>query len=142
MSETEFRPLNTGDAFDDDADILNRLVEQQANPPSPLPDEMTSAVSERPARITRLQSGLMSVEPGWDPIRILTPDTTRTCITIAISSSDVLDVIRVSDTADSARYAGIVFHDNPLILRGHTGAVWVYNDTANAINVSYWSVNL
>lgn len=142
MSLPDFRALDTGDVTDDDARVLDDLVQSQANPIPPLPDEMTFPVVERPTRVTRLQTGQQTILTGWDPYRILPDDPDRKSVVIAMNSANATDYLLVSGTADSARTGGSLFQANPLTLTDHTGAVWVYNPTANAVTISWWAVTL
>jgi len=142
MSEPTFTPLNTGDVYDDDPQVIDSLVQSQANPIPPLPDILVTAETARPKRETRLQSGRITLHPGWDAIRLLTGDVCRLTLVVSISSTDLTDFVSVGDTMDSARYSGLVYMAEPLTLVGHTGAVWVYNSTINDIDVSYWAVTL
>lgn len=142
MSLPDFREINTGDINDDDPRVLDDLVQQQANPVPPLPDVMTFPVAERPKRVTQLQTGQQTILATWDPYRILPPDADRKSVVIAMNSASATDSVFVGGTADSAKFGGSLFQANPLSLTDHTGAVWVYNPTANPVTVSWWAVTI
>lgn len=142
MSETDFRPLQTGDPFDDDAQVIDDLVQPQANPVPPLPDEMTTPDTARPERITRMQTGRITLQSGWDPFQALPPDPFRKSLQIAMDSAAATDAIYMASSSDDARNGGSLFQANPISPAGHTGAVWLYNPTANPVNVSWWAVTL
>lgn len=135
-----YQPLNTGDVYDDDAQVIDDLVEQQAEPAKPLPDVMVTDVVKRPTPITRLQTGRQLVETGWEAVLILPPDEFRKSIELAMNSEDATDVIYLGSDAQSARNGGSMYQANPLSLPGYTGAVWVYNPGATAVTVSWWAV--
>lgn len=140
MSTPEFRELHLGDTSDDDPQVLDSLVQQQANPVPPIPDVLTSEVVERPKRITRMQSGRLTIQSTWQPVRVLPPDTFRISLFIAMDSADPTDTVLIADTSDNAMTGGSIFQANPLPLRDHTGAVWAYNPTAHSVSISYWAV--
>lgn len=142
MSVADFRELHTGDTSDDDAQVIDSLVQPQANPPAPLPDEMTETVTKRPAQRTRIQTERVVLQTAWDPVKILNPDADRKVLTVSINSASATDFVTVGDEPNNAKNGGSIFQANPLTLLGHTGALWVYNPTVNAITVSYWTVTL
>jgi len=135
-----FQPLHTGNIADDDAQVIDDLVQPQANPPAPVPDEMTIEVVKRPTPVTRLQTGRQLLLTGWEATQILPSDEFRQQLVLSLNSSDVTDSVSVGSHAQSARNGGVVFQANPLYLRDYTGPVWVYNGTAHDVTVSWWAV--
>lgn len=121
-------PLNTGDMRDDDAEVLDSLVQQQANPlPVPV-QEMTRPVSDIPKRTTRLISGTIWLGASWEPLQLLPQDYSRSDLIIRVVSPTPTDFIYVADDKGKLRSdltAYTLFPGEPLILRHHTGPVCV-----------------
>lgn len=140
MSEAEFRQLNLGDVHDDDGQVLDDLVRQQAEPPAPIPDSLTRATTERPKRLSRLQTGRVTIPTGWQPVSIFGQDSNRSTCTISVETTNATDFVTFADTSNNAPYGASVFAANPVTVYDHTGPVWVNNSTANSITVSFWAV--
>lgn len=139
MSES-FAPLQLGNIEDDDADIIDDLVEQQAEPPKPLPDEMVVETVKRPTPVTRLQTGRQVIRTGWESVQIIPKDEFRKSLQIAINSALATDSLYIGSDPQDAHNGGSVFQANPLTLWDHTGPVWTYNPTANDVTISWWAV--
>lgn len=135
-----FNPLNVGDIHDDDAEIIDDLIEQQAEPPKPLPDIMVTPTEKRPTPVTRLQTGRQDLFTGWEPVMVLPKDEFRRTVTISTNSAAGTDAVYIGSDPQTARNGGAVFQANPISLHEYTGAVWVYNPGANPVTISWWAV--
>lgn len=127
-------PLHTGDPHDDDARIIDALVESQAEPPGPkdLPLVRTPPVDapEKPA--TMLVTGSI-VFPAtaviWDAFQALPVDPQRRSVRFSVFSATATDYVRMSNDL------GKLNADTSAFLMGagasgsidmpHTGAVWL-----------------
>jgi hypothetical protein len=141
--------LNLGDTRDDDATILDRLVESHAEPPTA--EKLPFAVPEplhRPRPLTRLITGSIDLQPGWSPMQLLPADPDRESLVISAYSyaqTPGIEHVLISDDAAKVSSIGgafILYHgqgtDKSL---SHTGPVWVYGiDLGWYMRVTYMAV--
>jgi len=123
------RPNLAGDQDDNDAAILDSLVESQAEPPTP-GQKPTVRLSPRsdPLPITRLMTGSVKMLTGFLPIMLLPSDAKRKRLTIRVQSATAADYAIFSDDAGKVQYesgAAPCYQSVPLTLDDHTGPVWV-----------------
>lgn len=123
------RPTLAGNPKDNDAAILNSLVESHAEPPTreALP---TVRLSPRvdPPPITRLMTGAVNLLVGYLPIMLLPSDAKRKRLTIRVQSATPADYALFSDDAGKVQAQGsaaVCYQAVPLTLDDHTGPVWV-----------------
>ena len=124
-----------GDHYDDDAEIMDALVRDQAVPPTPaeLPKD-AKPLEETTAKrqpITRLMTRNLEVSSTWDPVLMFPSDPNRISLTIYAFSEQPTNWLRWGDDAGkvmslmgSAKiYSGqlLEFTSNT-----HTGPIWVY----------------
>jgi len=125
-------PHIAGDAKDDDAEVIDNLVESHAEPPTP--EQMPTVPIEpniEPPRITRLISNTLNVNKAWaEPTLLLPADPNRKSLEINVTSANATDVVNFADEKNKAQSASTSFVVVPasrsFTLTGHTGAVWVY----------------
>lgn len=140
------RPTIAGDAHDDDAEVLNRLVESHAEPPTPEQEPKAPYhVLHKPKPITRLMSGWINVDKSWPvPTQILPADPNRKSLRITVMSSTSTDVVQVSDEqnrAQSTSAALVPVYAGGLDLSGYTGPVWIFApNAAGIVTVSFVAV--
>jgi len=138
------RPTLAGDWQDDDGQVLDDLVQPQANPLPVPPQEMVTPATERPKRPGRIISGTLWVDPTWGPTQILPADANRKNLIIQNGSTEAADAIRVADDSGKCQVgsaAGLVFPANPLTLPDYTGPIYVSAaDAAEAVPLSWWAV--
>lgn len=129
------RPAISGDLADDDAQIMDDLIESQAEPPEPrqLPHS-TKPVAEStsvPAPITRIMTTNLEVQSTWSAVLLLPKDANRTSLTLYAFSETPTNWIRWADdpgklmqlSACAKLYSGqLLSFPGPT----HTGPVWVY----------------
>lgn len=140
-----------GDAHDDDAQILDDLVESHAEPPTPeqRPIEPIAPVVSRARPITRLVTGSIALQKTWDPQLILPADPNRTSLQLWAASNTATDFARLADDAGKVQslgacallYSGMLL-TFPLTAPGtHTGPVWVScPDATGPVTVSFIAV--
>lgn len=138
------RPTLAGDWHDDDGQVIDDLVQPQANPLPPPATDKTVPVTERPARVGRLIGGTGTWDPQWQPFLALPADPRRKSVTIQNNSTTATDGVRIADDSgkcQSGTGAGVVYPANPLTLLGYTGPVWISAaPAAAAVTVSMWAV--
>lgn len=125
-------PHIAGNYKDDDAEVLDNLVEAEANPPAP--EEMPLVPIDKPIeppKITRLISNTFTVDKAWaEPTLLLPADPNRKSLSIRVTSTTATDVVNVADEKNKAQSAGTSYSVQAsavaLDLSNHTGAVWVY----------------
>lgn len=147
MSDVSFRSLNLGNTADDDPQVLDSLVQQEANPPTPVVEPIVTPSLPEPRIPTRLLSVRQLVDPTWAaPTMVLPADTERKYLTVSVTSpagTTTDGVAVVSEVKGSVATLGILTHGRTLALDGHTGPVWVLASSvsaAAAVYVDAWSV--
>jgi len=149
----ESNPRHTlaGDPRDDDAQVLDALVQPQAEPPAPasLPLERLPAKVDPPA-MTRLVTGSLELRAEWDaPQLILPADKNRTSLQLWAASGTATDYARLADDAGKvqSRSACALLYSGQLLTfpltcpGGHTGPVWVScPDAVGPVTVSFIAV--
>lgn len=144
MSDVSYRPLNLGDTADDDSQVLDSLVQQEANPPTPVIEPIVTPSLSEPRIPTRLLSVRQLVDPLWQsPTMLLPADPERKYLYLCVTSpagTTTDGVAVVSEVKGSVATLGILTHGRTLPLDGHTGPVWVLGSGAAPVNVDVWSV--
>lgn len=131
----ESPPLHTGDPHDDDARVIDSLVESEARPPTPekLPQEKNPEVRPPEVPATRLvtSSIVFPATAGgtWDAVQLFPADPKRIGLRLSVMSATATDYVRFADDA------GKLFADTSSFLLqaggtgsidiAHTGPVWV-----------------
>ena len=140
-------PVIAGDHKDDDAEVIDNLVESKAEPPTP--EERPKAKAnrlEKPKPISRLMTGTQNVDKAWaSPTLLLPSDPNRKSLHVSVISATSTDIVRFSDEANkcsSLLTSGVVpVYAGGVDLSGYTGALWVHApDAAATVTVSYLAV--
>lgn len=146
MSDPTFVALNTGDTKDDDAQVIDSLVQQEADPPAPddMPLVRTHTVRVTPAAPTRfIPAGFMSVDPAWTQPILLVPSALKRLhvllrVGVTAAGTDYLEV-----TDEIGRAAGRIYGSTTIqqqqTFDDWTGALWVRAVGGAVIPVSYWA---
>jgi len=123
----DVRPTLAGDWRDDDAAILDDLVESSAVPPTP--DDLPLAVPVPqvvPPPINRLLGGTTVILPGWPPQLLLPADHRRTALSVTAITDSAVSTGVSGDPGKlmSRSTATILINGQTLSLPGFTGALW------------------
>jgi len=128
-------PVIAGDLHDNDADVIDNLVESHAEPPTAVeqPREAVTALRQ-PEPETRLMTGTVSLVQGWDPILLLPADPMRSALTVNAYSTTPGEVIRLADDRGKLFTASQSFsvRHEAAFSGPHTGPVWIFPDPAAA----------
>jgi hypothetical protein len=117
-----------GDLKDDDAQVLESLVEQHPSPPDPVVEPLIPqhVVTVKPQ--TRLVTTRIAVPTtGWSGATLLIPgDSNRVSLFIRVRGTST-DGVYLSDDPSKANSAtsGFVQAGDFVKLDGHTGPVWI-----------------
>jgi hypothetical protein len=141
VSDPSFGPLVVGNVNDDDAAVIDSLVEQAPEPPAPVVEPIDATPLITPPVPTRLLSVRQSVDPTWQSPTLLMPaDNKRKSLSIRVESDTATDgVVIMSDVRNGAGLARL-YPGTLLTLDHHTGGVRVMAVGAAAVNVNVWSV--
>jgi hypothetical protein len=138
---------------DDDGQVIDSLFIETDAPP-----DLKAALSvllqlgeklKEPAKITRLISRSLSLDPTWGPVLLLPADSLRKELKIRVYSPTAVatDGARFSDEPGDIRTAGRVLHTGTSPFENHTGPVYVIgtgagtNGAASAtVIIEAWSV--
>lgn len=144
--------LYTGDISDDDADVIDKLVQQNASPPTP--EEMPQQpgihvpIQDRPARPKRLITGTITLAAaaGTVPVQILWQDLHRCGLLLFVYSATATDSITVSDdvtktggSGTTQQSASISPAHDPVKLDDYTGPLYVAAETGT-VKVSWIAI--
>lgn len=131
MSEPAPTYLNTGDVNDDDAEILDNLIESDAVPPTP--DELpivrgpeTPVYAPKP---TRLLTHTAKYQSSAGPVMVVPEDPRRQHLVIHVHGSN--DIFLSQDRSMltmGMSGAFVVAAPGTLELPGYTGALWAGPD--------------
>jgi len=139
------RPPIAGDVHDDDARVLDSLVESHAEPPT-VREQPTAPVEalRQPEPETRLLTGTVTLLPGWDAMPLLPADASRTALTVSAYSTVSGEAIRLADDRGklfSPSQSFMVRHEASFS-GPHTGPVWIVADPAatGTLTVTYVAV--
>lgn len=151
-------PLNTGDIKDDDADIMDRMLDEQPDPGVPAAIETAEPRFPRVPVATRTLTGTERFTAGGDSIKLMNRDPYRQSLKFFLNSSAAGtpapdDKILIAQDnaaieAGSRRGATLISLYNaqvPIDWSGHTGEVWVKIPTgfaANPIDVSWVAITV
>ena len=145
LEPTQATPLRLGDTTDDDAQVLDSLVQSEHEPPE-VTDAITPALAPDPVlakRPTRLIAGTISIPATWlVPTLLLPEDLNRISLMITV---DTVAPAYVEIGDNPSNLVGRIYltPEPTVILPGHTGAVWVSTANASAVSrISYWAVTL
>lgn len=126
-------PEIAGDVRDDDAAVINSLVESHAEPPTPAEMPLKAPLDRTidPPKITRMISNTINIDKTWPvPTLLLPADPNRKSLTIRVASTTTTDVVYLADEQNKAQNASTSFVLAPATttvdLSAHTGAVWIY----------------
>ena len=140
MTDTDHSaPVLAGNVPDPDANVIDSLVEQHAEPPAPA--DLPVAVSParvRPLRTTRLLTGSQPIRAEWGPVLILPADDARENLQLVIFSGTATDHVLIADDPGKLQTGGqgFVLHPNVVLpLAGHTGPVWAVVPSAPAVAI-------
>lgn len=137
-----------GDPNDDDAEVINSLVQSDAEPPptDELPLEPIST-GEKPKTFTRMETGSMVPMFAWGPVQLLQENPGRISLRIDVQDVTATESIRIADDPGKLNslmtchrmYVGQVFSEP------HSGPVWVMvsaddNDT-EVLTVTWAATN-
>lgn len=121
-----------GDYKDDDARVIDSLIEAEANPPTdeekPLePIRERPAVGSRP--INRLLSNTLRIDPSWGPQLLLPADPFRQSVNINVSAvAEGADTVMIADDAGKIQggitAGAFILTTGSQSLGGYTGPVW------------------
>jgi len=145
LEPTQATPLRLGDTTDDDAQVLDSLVQSEHEPPE-VTDAITPALAPDPVlakRPTRLIVGTLFSYATWlTPTMILPEDLNRISLTVTVDVS-AGDYFEVGDSPNNMAARIYTTAVPTVILPGHTGAVYVSTTTAGANGrFNYWAVTL
>jgi hypothetical protein len=101
-------PVIAGDPTDDDAAILDRLVESRAQPPTPDREPVTP-ISKTPLPhkpMTRLMTTTLAIDKAWLPTLILPADPNRVSLQMWAASDTATDFVRISDDPGKVQSLG------------------------------------
>lgn len=139
-------PTLAGDPHDHDAEIINSLDQDKAEPPKPadLPREPAEPLAERKA-IQRLITGSLNLDPTWAAQLLLPADASRTHLRLTISSPVAADVVLLADDAGKLSSPGsagqIVASSLRAVELPYTGPLWAAcPTTAQPVTVSWMAV--
>lgn len=151
MSDPSFRPLNLGNTADDDAQVLDSLVQTESTPPTPPVQHIVTQPLPDPVIPTRLMSVRQTVDAAWNtPTQLLPADPRRVSLVIRcrqtsggaaddgiyvmsdLNTGTGMAVLQAAGTTQTA--------PTSLDLSGHTGAVYAKTSGANSVIVDVWSV--
>lgn len=121
-----------GDYRDDDARVIDSLIEQDATPPTP-EDEPLEPIRERAPvmrPINRLLSNTLRLDPSWQPLLLLPSDPFRQSVNINVSAAaEGADTVMIADDAGkiqgSVTAGGFILTTGSQSLSGYTGPIWV-----------------
>lgn len=141
------RPNIAGDSRDDDAAVVNSLVESHAEPPSPeqRPHAKVDVPLTQPVKKSRLLSTtfVVPVASAWDPIQAQPADAKRMHLIIVVVSTVATDYIRFADDKDKLAFLSSS-HILPVgrhVISDFTGHAWFgVPDATGALTVSFASV--
>lgn len=141
-------PVIAGNPHDDDAEILDNLVESKAEPPTPA-QEPTARVNplDKAPVITRTITETINVDPAWGPVQLLPSDANRRALHITAASDTATDYVLIADDKGrlASSFAGFALAAGGFVdLNAHTGSVWVVPNAANTsvVTVSVVAVTL
>ncbi len=155
MSNPIFRPLNTGDPNDDDGQVIDNLLTDTSEPPTPISQPIDIITEAQRPVPTRLFTGEQLIDITWSQPTLLMPaDTNREHLTIRAFSTNpggigtpadaYTDFVYIMD--ETGKPGARLHHGQSLTLDKHTGAVWVTcqglaSPATSAYNmyVSYWA---
>lgn len=143
MSDPSFGPLVVGDVTDDDAEVIDSLVQQAPEPPAPVVEPIASTPLVTPTVPTRLLSTRQLVDPAWPtPTLLLPADKTRKSLSVKVTSpaNTATDGVVVMSDVRNGEGLALVCHGTLLTLDHHTGDVRVKANGAAAVYVDVWSV--
>lgn len=144
MSDPSFVPLHTGDTQDDDAHVIDSLVETVSAPPTPVVEPINPIDLPVPLAPNNLLSVTQTVNPGWlEPTLIMPENTSRVSLVIMVNSptSVVTDGICIRSANGPRDGQAVLLHGQTLTLDGYTGAVRVFAIGNAPVVVNVWSVN-
>ena len=130
MEQETAPPVIAGDHSDDDAQVLDDLVESQGFPieSDSLPQVSSEAPRVPKGVITRVIGSTLTMLSTWAPVLFLTADTRRRSVRIRMVSTTSTDYVRVGDDPGKLQSVGgsaLVWSGQDTELAGHTGPVWV-----------------
>lgn len=139
-------PHIAGDPHDDDARVIDSLVESDATPPTPDEEPLTPVEPLiKPKPVSRLITGSVTLNNAAPPIQIVPVSIHRESIRLTLMSTTSTDYIRFSD--DSGKLyslqscAVLPVYGGGIDLSEHTGPIWVYApDVAGNVTVSFVAV--
>lgn len=143
MSQPDFVPLHTGDVHDDDAQVIDRFLNDSTEPPDPWIEPIEIPVYKEVELPTRLIGGDQLIGSTWAPVQLLPADPNRLFLSLSVFSaagvpSAATDWVVLAD--EKGKPCGKLRHGQTLDLAKHTGPVWA--DPASSTSscyVSYWS---
>lgn len=133
------RPI-AGDIADDDGPALDQYFEAGDTLPveyDTLPDPYAK---DKPRETTRLITRTFSlaspdgIVPA-DPIMLLPADPNRVRLLISVSSAGAGNGVRVGESKSDVYGAPRLNIADTYDLTGHTGSIWVYNDSTNIADI-------
>ena len=129
LPETDNSQLRlAGDYKDDDPQVIDALVNPEANPPAP--DELPTVkppVTEEPKPINRLLTRTEILQPGWPPQLMMPADPFRESLTIRVSAQNATDFLAIADDAGKLQTeaGSFVIFDASTWSDTYTGPLWV-----------------
>jgi hypothetical protein len=142
------------DLHDDDGAVIDSFLIETDAPPDlkQATQPIDPPAVKAPARITRIMTRDMTLDPSWTTPTMLFPaDGKRKGLGLRVNSPTAVatDGVRIGSDLGEMNTAGRIFHGQTLtdILSTHTGAVWLLpcgngtNGVASApISVEAWAV--
>ena len=151
-TDTGTRPTIAGNPHDKDAETLDSMYRDAANPPAAI----TLPISEninliQPKPITRIMSGRITMQNTDAPVPILPADPNRTHLVVRVFSATPGDSIRLADDPGKLQlpaaalsqqcysiYPAFAYDNNE-----HSGPVWVSAlDAAGPVVVTWAATTL
>ena len=138
-------PAIAGDPNDNDATILNSLVEDHAAPPDAKHEPITPKTPDINRKaITRQVTGTLILDKTWSPVLLLPSDPNRVSLRMWAASATASDYLRFADDNGKVQSVGssaLLYVGQPMPSSTHTGPVWVYApDGVGPVTVSFVAV--
>lgn len=141
MSDPSFVPLNLGNTADDDATVLDSLVEGVSAPPTPEIEPIVTPVLPSPKVTTKLLSVRQLVDPLWlSPTVLLPEDSRRKYLYVTVTSPADTATDGVMLRSDGGMGTALLTHGKTVPLDSHTGPLLAIAVGAAAVYVDVWSV--
>lgn len=147
-TDTGTRPTIAGDSHDKDAETLDSMYRDAANPPAAITLPVESNIPLiRPKPISRIMSGRMTIAPTDAPVPLLPADPNRTHLVVRMFTTVATDSLRLADDPGKLQapanqlsqqcysiYPTFAYDNNE-----HSGPVWVSAADASAAVVVSWA---